>query len=121
MKLFYMVIKRVILVFLFLSTIVSCEQNNDDLNQTRIIVASQTIDCQGIAAQKCLLIREVDNENWEYFYDSIIGFNYEEGFEYEILISEKEIENPPQDASSIEYTLIEVISKTEKISKNLPN
>jgi hypothetical protein len=116
-----MVIKRVILVFLFLSTIVSCEQNNDDLNQKTIIVASKTIDCQGIAAQKCLLIREVDKQNWNYFYDSIIGFNYEEGFEYEILISEKEIENPPQDASSIEYTLIKVFSKIEKTSENLPN
>lgn len=116
-----MVIKKIILVFFLLSIIVSCEQNNENLKQRTIIVASKKIDCQGFVAQKCLLIRDLDKQNWEYLYDSIIDFNYEEGFEYEILISEMEIDNPPQDASSIEYTLIEMISKVEKTSENLPN
>lgn len=56
----------------------------------------------------------------EFLYSSIIGFTYDEGFEYKILVSEKEIANPPADASSIEYTLLNIISKVEKTSKNLP-
>ncbi|MCL7762158.1 DUF4377 domain-containing protein [Polaribacter sp. Z014] len=103
-------------------TIISCEHNNDDdLNYKTLIIASTKVDCVGVDPQKCLLIREVDKQNWEYFYDSIIGFNYEEGFEFEILISEEEIENSLQDASSIKTTLIKVISKIEKTSENLPN
>ncbi|KGL62542.1 DUF4377 domain-containing protein [Polaribacter sp. Hel1_85] len=115
-----MAIKRIILMFLLLS-IASCEQNKENLIQKTIIVASTKMDCQGLAAQKCLLIREEDKQNWEYFYDSIIDFDYEEGFEYEILISEMEIENPLQDASSKEHTFIKVISKIEKTSENLPS
>ena len=109
------------LLLLFATILFSCENNNGDLKQTTIIVASKKGDCEGLIMQKCLLIREVDKQSWNYFYDLINGFNYEEGFEYEILISEMEIENPLQDASSKEYTLIKVISKIEKISENLPN
>lgn len=113
-----MKLKSIILVVFML--IISCEKNNLDVNEKTLMIASTKVDCVGVAPQKCLLTKEVGAENWGYFYSSIAGFNYEEGFEYKILISEKEIENPPQDASSKEYTLIKVISKVEKTSENLP-
>lgn len=101
--------------------IISCKNDDFGFNNKTLVIASEKIDCVGVTSQKCMLVREVDKQNWNYFYDSIIGFTYEAGFEYEILISEKQLENPPQDASSIAYTLIKVISKIEKTSENLPN
>lgn len=45
-------------------------------------------------------------------YTSINGFTYEPGYTYKIRVIEKHIENPPSDASSIEYTLKDVLVKT---------
>lgn len=109
--------------FLFLITIfllVSCNQNNET-NELTLIVASKRIDCIGEGTLKCFLIKRNENlQNWEYLYPPIHGFTYETGYEYKIVIEEEEIENPPADASSIKYTLLEVISKAKKDSKNLP-
>lgn len=110
-----------IILFLTLILVLSaCENNTESTIEKTLFVASKKVDCIGIAPQKCLLIRENDTQNWQYFYDAIAGFEYEEGFEYKIIVSESEIENPPQDASSIKTTLIKLISKVEKISENLP-
>ena len=54
------------------------------------------------------------------FYDQIEGFNYEEGYEYEIVVEVTKVENPPADASSLKYTLIEVVSKTPVEHKTNP-
>jgi hypothetical protein len=113
--------KKVIVVLVFGKSLFSCENKDLPTLQKTLIIASQKADCVGLVAQKCFLVKEQENQNWQYFYDSIKGFTYQEGFEYEIAISEDKIENPPQDASSIETTLIEVISKVKKTSENLPN
>ncbi|APZ45780.1 hypothetical protein BW723_05485 [Polaribacter reichenbachii] len=112
--------KKIVYLICLSICILSCEDNNLITPEKTLIVASKKIDCIGVDNQKCLLIKETETENWQYFYSSIIGFNYDEGFEYVIKVSERRIENPPQDGSSIETTLIEVVSKTEKTSENLP-
>ena len=111
--------KLSVLLFICVFTF-SCENNDLTINEKTLIIASKKADCVGLVPQKCLLAKEKTSENWEYFYDGISGFIYEEGFEYKILVSEKEIENPPQDASSLKTTLIKIISKIEKTSENLP-
>ncbi|WP_158839975.1 DUF4377 domain-containing protein [Polaribacter sp. L3A8] len=114
-----MKLKTIMLAIFIL--MVSCEKKDLSLNKKILVIASEKVDCVGVSPQKCFLVREVDKQDWSFFYDSIIGFTYEAGFEYEILISEKQLENPPQDASSIEYKLIRIISKIEKTSENLTN
>ena len=86
-----------------------------------LTVASKKVKCEGVSTQQCFLIKENNQQNWEYFYDPINDFNYEEGFEYVVLVLQEEVENPPQDASSIKLSLIKVISKIKKTSENLPN
>ncbi len=98
----------------------SCEDKNSAQAEKTLIIASQKADCVGISPQKCFLVKENDAQNWTFFYDSIINFEYEEGFEYELIVSEKAIKNPPQDSSSIATTLVKIVSKIEKTSKNLP-
>lgn len=51
-------------------------------------------------------------EKWHQLMDGIEGFNYEWGYRYEIIVLETEVEFPPEDGSSLAYTLIEQLSKT---------
>lgn len=59
----------------------------------------------------CLQVKYDADADWEYFYGDIDGFDYEEGYEYEVEVQLEELKNPPMDASSVEYTLIKVVEK----------
>lgn len=73
-------------------------------------VGSQQVDCVGVGPQKCLIV------NGENFYDTIQGFEYQEGYEYELLVKRIEREEPiPADASQFIYELKEVVSKNPVI------
>jgi heat shock protein HslJ len=80
-----------------------------------IYVGPRQVDCVGVAPQKCLLVKENPDDDWSMYYDRIEGFDYEPGYEYELRIVEEEVENPPADASSIRWTLVEVVSKTRSL------
>ncbi len=86
-----------------------------------IIVANHLVDCEGVAPQKCMLIKESLSEEWTYFYDTIEGFDYEEGFIYELEVAVNQIENPAADGSSLQYSLLKILSKKEKqvVSQNM--
>lgn len=83
-----------------------------DGEQLTIFVGPEQVDCVGVGPQKCLHIKFGADEEWQLFYDSIEGFTYEPGFEYELLVNKTEVENPPADGSSIRYTFIEEVNKT---------
>ena len=113
--------KKVIVILVIGLSLFSCENKDLPTLEKILIIASQKVDCVGVTSQKCFLVKEKETQNWVYFYDSIINFTYQEGFEYEVIVSEEEIENPPQDVSSRKTTLVKILSKIEKTSKNLPN
>lgn len=69
-------------------------------------------DCVGVAPQQCLQVKTTPDGEYQLFYDTIQGFEYEEGYEYEIVVSRTEVENPPADASKYQYSLVEVVSKS---------
>ncbi len=89
------------LVFLFSS----CQETK------QIYIASHLTDCEGVAPQKCMLIKSRPSEEWSYFYDTIEGFSYEEGYFYELEVAVTRIENPPADGSSLQYSLLKILSK----------
>lgn len=97
--------------YLILLLALACT-SNDELQSKILIIGDHLVDCTGVGPQKCMLVKESQEEEWSYFYDKIKGFEYEPGFTYELIVSETEIENPAADASSIQYVLKEVISKT---------
>jgi heat shock protein HslJ len=76
-----------------------------------IYVGPELVDCVGVAPQKCMLVKENPEDDYTLFYDQIEGFDYEEGYEYELVILEEQVEDPPADASSIKWTLVSVESK----------
>jgi heat shock protein HslJ len=83
-----------------------------------IFVGPKLVDCTGVAPQKCMLVKENPEDDYTLFYEQIEGFNYEEGFEYELVVVEQEVEDPPADASSIRWILLEELSKTPVESAN---
>ena len=80
-----------------------------------IYVGPGQVDCVGVAPQKCLLVKEKPDDEWTMYYDQIVGFDYEPGYEYELRILEEEVEDPPADASSMRWTLVEVVSKSRSL------
>jgi len=73
-------------------------------------VAPELVGCGNIANAPCMMVRETNNDSWQFFYSSIEGFNYEEGKSYEILVRTTPVENPPADGSSVRYTLLKILS-----------
>ena len=76
-------------------------------------VAHYRVDCLGVGPQKCLLIKEEQYSPWELFYGQIEGFDYVEGYGYELRVLEEKIDNPPADSSAIRVNLVEVINRYE--------
>jgi hypothetical protein len=77
-----------------------------------LYVGPELVDCVGAHPQTCMLVRESPDEEYQFFYGQIKGFDYEEGYEYELVVNVTDRENPPQDVLPQEYTLVEVVSKT---------
>jgi hypothetical protein len=85
--------------------------SNGSTVEKTIFVAPQKAECVGVAPQECLLIKENADDDWQFWYDPIEGFEHEQGFLYELQVKETTVENPPADASSITLELVEVVNK----------
>jgi len=79
--------------------------------EKEVLVAHFVSDCVGVASQQCLSVRESTDDEWTLWYDPIDGFEHEAGYEYRLMISETRVADPPADASSIRWTLIEILEK----------
>lgn len=80
----------------------------------RMWIEPDLVDCVGVAPMECLQVAYTEGGEPEYFYDSIAGFEHQEGTSYVIDVQVTEVENPPADASSLSYTLVDVISATPR-------
>ena len=105
--------RNLIIILVMLTGITGCKKDGN-INIWR--VNYHTVSCTGEMTGRCLLVQKNENLNtdkWEYFYyhNSIKGFDYEEGYIYTLEVKEEKTENPPMDGSSINYTLIKVVSK----------
>ena len=97
--------------YLFLLIIMACN-SNAELQSKILIIADHLEDCTGVGPHSCMLVKENPDDEWTYFYDQIEGFEYEEGYIYELLVNEIPVPNPAADASSLRYELKNIISKT---------
>ena len=78
-----------------------------------IFVGPEKAECVGVGPMECYLVKENPDDEWQYFYDQIDGFEWEPGYTYELRVAIYPVENPPADASSLRYELVEVINKVE--------
>ena len=76
-----------------------------------MFVSDTLVDCEGEGPRKCMRVRASADAEWELFYDPIDGFTYEPGHVYELRVEAKPVSGAAADASSIEYRLVEVVSK----------
>lgn len=101
-------------VFLILLTVSakSCEETKN------LYVADHLVDCTGVSPQKCMLIKEKLADEWQNFYGNIVGFTYEEGYQYLLRVKVSEVKNPPADGSKYKYTLDQIVEK-KKFEKEI--
>lgn len=76
-----------------------------------LLVDSQLYDCVGVAPMKCMKVKELPSGEWSLFYQNIEGFEYKAGTEYTLKVNVTDIPNPPADAPSVKYTLVEIVDK----------
>lgn len=109
------------LMVILILAFVSCTMSEDKTNETEkvILVNSTKVDCVGVSPMKCLQVKWInqgqEEGDWEYFYSKIEGFEYQPGYIYKLKINAEELPKAqvPQDASSIKYTLIEILSQEQ--------
>ena len=85
---------------------------SDSTDTTRLWIGPERVECEGVAPKMCLQVAEYEDGDYQLFYDTIEGFDYQEGTSYVIDVSITEVENPPADASSLQYTLVEIVEES---------
>ena len=79
----------------------------------KMFVKERKVPCQGAGPMECLQVKYDKDKEWQLFYDHIEGFNFEKGNRYEIMVTRTKRPEPiPADASSYQYKLKSIISKT---------
>ncbi|AGH80900.1 hypothetical protein PCNPT3_04790 [Psychromonas sp. CNPT3] len=76
-------------------------------------VGAHKVACFGVGPMQCLVVDDL------LFYSKIQGFNFEEGYNYQLKIKRITVFTQytvPADASLYEYHLIKVLSKTKQMS-----
>ena len=112
--------KYIILLFISAFALGACDKN-DDYTVREWTVAFQLGISHGFhTLQPVLLVKANDDTSWRAVYEGIEGFDYEPGYEYKLRIKAKQLADPPQDASSVRYSLLELISKIPARS-NIPD
>ncbi len=95
--------------------------SKDDENMTReaeFNIASSYEKCTpshtSTESSNCIKITEIGKSTPYYIsQNTIIGFNYEPGYEYKVIIKLTKITNPPADGSDTNYELIKILSKEQ--------
>ena len=79
-----------------------------------IIVGPYTQRCHGaFFEQDCLMVREEESDNWEFFFEGIEGFDFEPGFIYTLEVRLEDRGPYIQDVGRYAYHLVKVIAKKQ--------
>ncbi|ARN78270.1 hypothetical protein BST97_09855 [Nonlabens spongiae] len=103
------------LAILLLLALAACS-NDDSADEERVnmIIDHHYEMGVGVGPVPVLRVQEGDqiaSNQFQIFYGGITGFNFEPGFVYELEVLKRNVENPPADAPSIEYILVNEVSK----------
>ena len=103
--------KKTLLLVLFALPL-GCGLIEPDSEVLTLFVGPERIECMGFMfPTTCLQVRFNPAENWEAFDDPIEGFDFEPGFFYELRVRRISITDPPADASSYRWILLELVNK----------
>jgi len=97
-------------------SLASCSSDDDDkdiVEQVTIFVSAETGTYNvvpGTTLEEGMLIR-IDHEYYICVaFNTIEGFTYERGHEYELLVKRTTLANPPQDSGKYRYELVRIVS-----------
>ena len=97
--------------------LVSCNSDSDyedKVEQVTVYVSAETgmfYNVPNTSLEEGMLIR-IDHEYYICVaFNTIAGFTYEKGNEYELLVKKTKLANPPQDSGSVKYELLRVVSQ----------
>lgn len=84
-------------------------------NISTIFIKAERKKCNaGEIEKECFMVkRKKLQSDWVLFSNEIVGFSYEEGFEYELKIKTEIIKNPLLAVSNVRVTLVKIVSKTK--------
>ena len=89
-----------------------CGLLEPDSEAMTLFVGPERVECMGFMfPTTCLQVRFHPEGDWEAFSDPIEGFNFEPGFLYELRVRRISIDDPPADASSYRWILLELVNK----------
>lgn len=101
--------KTMLLTLFFLP--LGCGLIEPDSEVLTLFVGPDYAECMTLVPTTCLQVRFDPAGSWENFSDPIEGFEFEEGFYYELRVRRVSIADPPADASSLRWILLEIIHK----------
>ena len=109
-----------VIAFMMLAafSLASCSSDNDNkdkVEQITVYVSAETgmfYNVPNTSLEEGMMIRIDGEENYICVaFNTIAGFTYEKGNEYELLVKKTKLANPPQDSGSIRYELIRIVSQ----------
>ncbi|MCD8186874.1 MAG: DUF4377 domain-containing protein [Rikenellaceae bacterium] len=110
-------------IFIFSLSALGCTQEDSDKIFTVTVASSvqeRENENESTSVPFVYYVKFEDSMDWEMFPHYIGGFEYEEGYEYRIKMKQTRLKNPAQDQDPLEYTLLEILTKTQKDSEGLP-
>lgn len=80
-----------------------------------VFVAAEVQPCTaGVARTTCLQVRESEDQPWTLHYFGYEGFEHQPDVEYRLRVRGTPVANPPADASSVHWSLIEILDQKPK-------
>ena len=98
------------ILLILLSFTIGCDR---DEHIETLIIGPYTETCQGFIEQQCYLEFNEASQKWEFFYESIQGFDFEPGYIYTLKVKLEDRGTEIQDVGRYAYHLVEVLSKEE--------
>ncbi|HEU4410868.1 MAG TPA: DUF4377 domain-containing protein [Polyangiaceae bacterium] len=74
-------------------------------------IAAERVACVFLGPMQCLQVQREGQTEWRLFYSEIEGFSFEAGNRYTLRVRIEPVADPPADASSLRYVLVEVVSR----------
>ena len=96
----------------------SCNRDSnyeDKVEQVTVYVSAETgmfYNVPNTSLEEGMMIRVDGEDNYICVaFNTIAGFTYEKGNEYELLVKKTKLANPPHDSRSVKYELLRVVSQ----------
>ena len=109
-----------VIAFMMLAafSLASCSSNDDNedkVEQITVYVSAETgmfYNVPNTTLEEGMMIRVDGEDNYICVaFNTIAGFTYEKGNDYELLVKKTKLANPPKDSGSIRYELIRIVSQ----------